>query len=71
MILLFTFDLNFAIAKFTGDERQQTRRRTCVPQVAVNEADSVKLVIPKGGKYRKTHSLSSLINEDIPFLNEH
>jgi len=45
--------LNFAIAKFTGDERQQTRRRTCVPQVAVNEAASVKLVIPEGGKYEK------------------
>jgi len=37
----------------TGDERQQTRRRTCVPQVAVNEAASVKLVIPEGGEYEK------------------
>jgi hypothetical protein len=45
--------LNFAIAKFTGDERQRTRRRTCVPQVAVNEATSVKLAIPEGGKDKK------------------
>ena len=43
----------FAIAKFTGDERQQTSRRTCVPQVAVNEAASVELVIPEGGKYEE------------------
>jgi hypothetical protein len=46
--------LNFAIAKFIGDERQQTRRGTCVPQVAVNAAASVKLVIPEGGKYEKS-----------------
>ncbi|MFT5702625.1 MAG: hypothetical protein ACI8ZB_005549 [Desulforhopalus sp.] len=35
------------------DVRQQARRRTCVLQVAVNEADSVKLVIPMGGKHKK------------------
>jgi len=46
-------NLTFAIAKFIGDERQQTRRTTCVPQVAVNAAASVKLVIPEGGKYEK------------------
>ena len=37
----FYSHLNLAIAKFTGDERQQPRRRTCVPQVAVNAAASV------------------------------
>jgi len=35
------------------DDRQQTRKGTCVPQVAVNAAASVKLVIPEGGKYEK------------------
>ena len=52
-MVVFDLNLNLGIAKFTGDERQQPRRGTCVPQVAVNAAASVNLVIPKGGKYEK------------------
>jgi len=43
---LFSYHLNVAITTFAEDERQQTRWRTCLPQVAVNEAGSMKLVIP-------------------------
>jgi hypothetical protein len=70
-------NLNFAIAKFTGDERQQPRRRTCVPQVAVNEAASVgsaDSVVgdPEGWKICEKHiALSLLINEELLFPNEH
>jgi len=45
--------LNFAIDKLAKDERHRGCRRTSVLQGPCNEADLVKLSIPKGSNKRK------------------
>ena len=48
-------NLNPAIDKFTGDARHQWRRRINILQAIDNEADSVKLPIPKGKENEKNN----------------
>ncbi len=47
LLWMFPLDLNPAIGNFAGDARHQERRRIRILQALDNEADSVKLAIPK------------------------